>query len=871
MNTPRHPLRLGASSLLCALLLPITLSAKPEAIEVSKETTSLLPRGKEADAIIGDFLLRNDRIEAVISGNLPLRRANMSTFYGADGITPGCLYDLTLRGQNNDQITVFTPAFQQGPVSWVRIVPPSGSDSEAAVECVVTANSNGGISRHHVYTLRDGWQGLKITTTLKNESSNPLKTSFQDRWTNFLKTGFAPGGILWADAVDPADRCGYAVGPLSDPSNALKRAPSDLAPGESVTYTRFLAVGNSPAEAVGVVMAQKGSCSTLSGSILDSEGKPVRAASLQIRPKFSVTVPTQATPSSKAATNNPDAQGRLAGVAYPDDSGRFQCHLSPGRYQLTALAPGRPNVELEVECQEGTSTPAQFKLAPAGLVAFEVTDESGVSLPCKAQFLALEGTEPVNLGPDQRAHGCRDQYHNENGKFEVPIPPGRYRIVVTRGIEYAHLEKEVLIEAGKTTRIAGVLKRLVDTHGWVSADYHNHSTPSGDNVCGTADRLINLAAEHIEFAPTTEHNRIFDWRADIERLGLSPFLQTVVGIENTGNKAHFNAFPFTLVPFTQDNGAPVWNADPRLTAINLREWQKIESDRWVQINHPDVFANFFEDRATGERELGYAGLVTMIDGYETQNGLGTALLDGLPFSIARGAAGSETVSWKREFLWLQMLNQGRRTAAMAVADAHSVYGNGVGCWRMYMPSASDEPSKIDWRENVRSAKAGVSYLTSGPFLQVTTADGGRPGSTVRPKNGSVSLHIQVQCTDWIDIDRVQILVNGRMPAALNFTRQSHPDFFQNGILKFDRTVSIPLEKDAHLIVVACGEHSTLQTGFGTSAYASMKPFAYHNPIYVDVDDNGFQPNGDPLDFPLTGKKISISEAKSMLEGAKPKK
>ena len=47
--------------------------------------------------IIGDFVLRNDKIEAVISGNLPLRRANMSTFYGAlkASLTPGCLYDLT--------------------------------------------------------------------------------------------------------------------------------------------------------------------------------------------------------------------------------------------------------------------------------------------------------------------------------------------------------------------------------------------------------------------------------------------------------------------------------------------------------------------------------------------------------------------------------------------------------------------------------------------------------------------------------------------------------------------------------------------------------------------------------------------------------
>ena len=101
--------------------LAISAHAAPEAFEVGPGQKDQLPQGKEADGIVGDFILRNDKVEAVISGNLPLRRANMSTFYGADGITPGCLYDLTLRGANNDQLTIFSPSHQQGPVSWVRV------------------------------------------------------------------------------------------------------------------------------------------------------------------------------------------------------------------------------------------------------------------------------------------------------------------------------------------------------------------------------------------------------------------------------------------------------------------------------------------------------------------------------------------------------------------------------------------------------------------------------------------------------------------------------------------------------------------------------------------------------------------------------
>jgi hypothetical protein len=208
-----------------------------------------------------------------------------------------------------------------------------------------------------------------------------------------------------------------------------------------------------------------------------------------------------------------------------------------------------------------------------------------------------------------------------------------------------------------------------------------------------------------------------------------------------------------------------------------------------------------------------------------------------------------------------MLNQGHRYAAMAVNDAHQVYNNGVGGWRMYLPSKSDNPAEIDWRENCRHAKAGHSYLTTGPYLQVTTEDGTGPGDTARATNGKVKLKVRVQCTDWLDIDRVQVLVNGRMPATLNFNRAANPQMFKDGVVKFEETIEVPLKEDSHLIVVAMGEHSDISIGYGTSSQAKMHPCVYNNPIFVDVDRNGFKPNGDTLGFPLPVAKMSVEEAR----------
>ena len=83
-------------------------------------------------------------------------------------------------------------------------------------------------------------------------------------------------------------------------------------------------------------------------------------------------------------------------------------------------------------------------------------------------------------------------------------------------------------------------------------------------------------------------------------------------------------------------------------------------------------------------------------------------------------------------------------------------------------------------------------------------------------------------------------------------------------MKFERTPDVPLTEAAHLIVAAAGEQSTPATGFGTSAQAKIRRFAYHDPIFVDVDGGGFAPNGDALDWPLPVKEISVEEAKRML-------
>ena len=116
----------------------------------------------------------------------------------------------------------------------------------------------------------------------------------------------------------------------------------------------------------------------------------------------------------------------------------------------------------------------------------------------------------------------------------------------------------------------------------------------------------------------------------------------------------------------------------------------------------------------------------------------------------------------------------------------------------------------------------------------------------------------------MDIDRVQVLVNSKPDPTLNFTRASHPQMFKDGVVKFAEKIHVPLQSDAHLIVVAIDEDGHQAIGYGTSDYAIMRPCAYNNPIYVDADGNGFKPNYDTLGFDLPVGRQTADKAKAQL-------
>ncbi|NNE43126.1 MAG: hypothetical protein HKN12_02870, partial [Gemmatimonadetes bacterium] len=123
-------------------------------------------------------------------------------------------------------------------------------------------------------------------------------------------------------------------------------------------------------------------------------------------------------------------------------------------------------------------------------VVVSVTDGKGRFLPCRLTFFPPSGS--IDLGPDDRASGTDDIAYVWKDRQTVPVPAGTYDVVVSRGLEYGIHEQRISVGTGGEVFLNAVLTREVDTRGWISGDFHLHSSPSSDTGLPVAGRLQSL-------------------------------------------------------------------------------------------------------------------------------------------------------------------------------------------------------------------------------------------------------------------------------------------------------------------------------------------------------------------------------------------
>ena len=820
---------------------------------------ALVPQGKEVDAIYGDIVMQNAFLRAAIAKPVATRNANMTVRN-----VGGCLIDLTTRKHENDQLSAFFPA--RRAFAFAGNLSSSVSEASATIDGVTATTHVGGVlvssagtentpSYEVKYWLADHKPWLEVETKWTNTTNADLTLVLEDDLrADAGKEDMpkAPDGtfeLFWFHDIFWQQAYGvYAPGfKIRCNSNARESVlvyepvggePVVVRPGESFSMTRWLFV----AQDLSGVMADYMDGREMGDKLVEArltvqgDGRPVSGARIAIR-----------------------CGNESWGTVVTEDHGSVVRRFPLGTCEVTISVAGQDFAMRKLVLASDSQHVLELSEYHPGIASITVTDAEGRAIPAKIEFKGNDRTPTPNWGPETAEHFVRNLAYTANGKVRTELAEGVYDITVSHGPEYNAEFTKLTVQPGKASDLKVAIARVIETPGWVSADFHSHSSPSGDNTGSQRGRVLNLAAENVEFAPCTEHNRISTYVDHIEALGLKPFLATVSGMELTGTPLplnHQNVFPLIYKPRTQDGGAPVTDSSPETQMERIAAWDN-NSVKLIQQDHPDIGWLFFDRDGDQEPDEGYSrsfGIMNVAEIHPID-----PLLNPTRYHIYGGKeTGNQTA-----LNWLQLLNQGFRIYGVVNTDSHYNY-HGSGGLRIWVKSGTDNPAMISSDEMRDNARNGQIVMSNGPYLETTFRETGSSdnlviaGQDLAAKSKKVTASIKVQCPNWFDIDTVIVLVNGRRQENLTYSRDTHPHMFGKDAVKFAHDIDIELSEDAHLVVVT-GHRTHLIGDVMGPMWGTQHPAALNNPVFVDIDGDGFQANKDTLDIPLPVKFVAQDE------------
>lgn len=636
-----------------------------------------------------------------------------------------------------------------------------------------------------------------------------------------LVTGSDQPPIEYAVYQGPSQAYGFI--PLHGPQNAgaiiagvnaivfgvdtfIEILQADLAflhvpPRGGVTHEAHLAVGFDAADIEASVQERKGGATgTISGNVTYTpSGDPAARARVGV---FTDT----------------DGSGDLGAGDAPvtffdaDSEGAWGGSLPAGTYFLRAdvLDVARSAV-VSVTVPAGGDAGAHTLEAPepARIDYNVVDDETGLAIPAK---LTVLGENPVAADP--RIHPVLDRntgvvrvFHAAHGTSvgAAPTDPvdaplwlpagGPYRVHVTRGPEWSHAQVDFPTLASGTQQIEVRLRRVVDTTGYVAAEFHQHSMASPDAAVNYHDRLASLAVEGIEFFASTDHDYIFDYAPIVEEMELQGVIRSAIGIEATPFAyGHFQAYPLVADPDHPAGGAIDWARGTQGFAMLPGElWQALRDERGakiIQLNHPRSpgglagFQSFF-DRAGLVYDFDNRGFYGApeempipaswlrlpegqdvfspnFDAIEVWNGFSIADTDGDGLREVRAL---DLVM--RD--WMNFLSFGKLAAPLGNSDSHTYERDAAGLPRSLIRVSDDSSVALAsagtafddevWDRMLGGQTAQDIVVTNGPMLRVTDGAGASVIGSVVSASGDVTLTIEVQSADWVDFDTVEIFAN----------------------------------------------------------------------------------------------------------------
>jgi hypothetical protein len=478
--------------------------------------------------------------------------------------------------------------------------------------------------------------------------------------------------------------------------------------------------------------------------------------------------------------------------------------LPAGCWKVRLAAPGySPGPWIE---PGALADAAKTKSLPrAGTLRWAIREKGATVVPARIVVRGVGNADP-DWGRDPLDGAALDVIHADRDG-ERPIPPGRYRVTVTRGLEYTQDQQDIVVEEGRTVSLRVELARVVDTAGWISADLHVHAVPSPDAPTPLPDRVEALAAAGVEVAVATDHNAVTDYAPAIRERGLGGWLASIVGDEVTTRgvlMGHFNVFPLAAgsEPIAFDHvTAPALVASARAAA-------PAGSPRVVQMNHPRMGS------------IGYLELLRFdprdVAGWRARSPMGELGFDAI--EVFNGDHYAELEQVERVMAdWYALLDAGVRMTATGNSDSHRITYHEAGVPRNFVQVGDDAPSKLDPAHFVEAVRAGRVIVSSGPFVRLEV---GGHGIGEECAAGDQEVHVTVDAPAWVDVSRVDLVVRGQ--TVQTWTGPFHP-----APRRLDARFHTQLKEGDWVIAVARGDRPMdyLQR-------PGAKPLGFTNPVWI---------------------------------------
>lgn len=650
--------------------------------------------------------------------------------------------------------------------------------------------------------------------------------------------------------------------------------------------------------------------------------------------------------SAGLVTSGQITQVRSAWVT--DSAGCYEGKVPVGSYGVAAAREGTPYegggttpLVHSVSVTANGTTVQDIALPATGRVSVTVTDETHSPVPARVTIVGFdpspEPTQTVSIvrandtttalfndvTKDEPNYGVvRIAYAGAAGTTAFDLEPGTYQILLSRGTEYSAFSAPLTVTAGTTTPVVAQIARVIQTPGFISSDFHVHALNSPDSRVNNSNRVMQFAGEGVDNIVMTDHDSRTDLTPVISSLGLTPFVHSTIGEEiTTFDYGHFNAYPLGQNPArpslgsTDHGGSAPPGADfpssgnyslspAQIHAAVLADPFNTSPEIAVQINHidshflplrinsalvPPASVMTPTEQASFRLDPAIPNLFHQFPALELWNG------------YTRAHALTEFLN-DRIGIWMNLLNQGIVSTAIAGTDTHEFVNVRSGGARSWTSSSSDAPAAIVNDEIGAAVKAGRAVGGQGLYVQARllatdgsggVADFGLGGSKMVPvTNGEVNLEITVQAPLWAEYDRIDVYVNaatqvtkrnpnnaGGVPVLYTgvptFSLNAGVDFTVNTVNDFpaiagaqhretSKTMTIATPADAWIVVVARGRDGVSKPMFpvmpaslsptgnatlaalldGNLGQGGVTALGYTNALFVDANSNAtFDPPG----------------------------